>query len=251
LEERPALFEKLVVSIVREGLTYRGKKSPISKAEILDLNELIKRIGFKFPDLWDSAFLDSLAAKQAPVVETIPVALAPNLVGHRRKLEDLRTQFYRLAGQRDRNTAGAAFQGLFCELLRLFELEPEPAYRLKGEEIDGHFLLDCETYLLETKWEAERMSEAPLLVFREKIAARSNVSRGVFVAVNGFTDNCLDAITRGKQPNFFLLDGYDISQVFEGNIDLPTLLREKLRLFAAKGFVLARIDPETIATRVS
>jgi restriction endonuclease Mrr len=84
------------------------------------------------------------------------------------------------------------------------------AYRVTGEQIDGAFVLDHEIYLIEAKWEASRMSEAPLLVFREKIIGKSNVSRGVFIAANGFTDECLDAITRGKQPNFFLIDGYDL-----------------------------------------
>jgi hypothetical protein len=91
------------------------------------------------------------------------------------------------------------------------------------------------------------LSEAPLLVFRGKVEGQSNVSRGVFVAVNGYTDACLTASRVGKQPNFFLLDGYDLVQVLEGHIDLAVLLREKLRVFAAKGDVLARIDPELVA----
>lgn len=56
-----------------------------------------------------------------------------------------------------------------------------------------------------------------------------------------------DDLPSSKQPNFFLLDGYDVVQVFEGSIELPSLLREKLRVFAAKGDVLAHIDPEMVA----
>jgi len=246
LEERPGRFEKLIVTIVREGLTYRVK-NPVTKSEILALNELIAKLGFKFPDLWDSKFLDSLAAKLVPAPEAMPVAPAANLAEHRRKLAELRAQFYALASQSDRNAAGTEFQGLFGDLLELFGLKPKPAYRVTGEEIDGHFVLDHETYLLETKWEVGPLSEAPLLVFRGRVEGRSNISRGVFVAVNGYTNPCLAAIRSGKQPNFFLLDGYDVVQVLEGSIELPLLLREKLRVFAARGDVLVRIDPELAA----
>ncbi len=246
LEERPSCFEKLVVTIVREGLTYRRRTNPITKSDILDLNDVVKKIGFKFPDLWDPVFLDSLAAKQAPKPESPPASPPPSLAEHRRKLDDFRVRFYSLAAQKDRAAAGIAFQKLFGDLLDLFGLHPKPAFRVTGEEMDGYFILDNETYLLETKWEAGRLSEAPLLVFREKVAGRSNVTRGVFVSMNGFTDECLDAITRGKQPNFFLVDGYDVTQVIEGHIDLPTLLREKLRLFAAKGLVLARVEAAAV-----
>lgn len=246
LEERQSHFEKLIVTIVREGLTYRTK-NPVTKSEILALNELIKKLGFKFPDLWDPRFLDSLAAKVTPAPDTAPVPPPPNLAETRRKLELLRLRFYSLASQADRNAAGTAFQRLFGELLELFGLSPKPAYRVIGEEIDGHFVLNHEIYLLETKWESGPLSEAPLLAFRGKVEGKSKISRGVFVAANGYTAACLTAIRVGKQPNFFLLDGYDIAQVLEGHIDLDVLLREKLRVFAAKGDVLARIDPELTA----
>lgn len=242
LEQRPTLFQKLIVEIVRAGLTYRRERNPVTKAEILDLNDLIRKLGFKFPELWNPVFLDGLAARHQPAPETVPITVAPDLAEHRRRLGELREHFYALSRGADRNAAGTAFQTLFHDLLQLFGLKPKPAYRVTGEEIDGHFLLDNETYLIETKWEAGPLSEAPLLVFRGKIEGRSNVSRGVFVAVNGFTDACLAAIRIGKQPNFFLLDGYDVVQVIEGRIELPTLLREKLRLFAAKGAVFARVE---------
>lgn len=243
LEHRPTLFQKLILEIVRAGLTYRRGRNPVSKAEILVLNELLRKLGFKFPELWDPSFLDGLAAHHQPALETVPTTVAPDLAEHRRRLGELRERFYSLTRDVDRNAAGTAFQTLFHDLLDLFGLKPKPAYRVTGDEIDGHFLLDNETYLIETKWEAAPLSEAPLLVFRGKIEGRSNVSRGVFVSVNGFTDACLAAIRSGKQPNFFLLDGYDVVLVIEGRIELPALLREKLRLFAAKGAVFARVEP--------
>ena len=61
LLSRRDLFEPLVVGIIQEGIRYRQKKSnPIKRQEIEILNALILEIGFKFPALWDEAFLVSL-----------------------------------------------------------------------------------------------------------------------------------------------------------------------------------------------
>ena len=61
LEYRRDLFEKLILTIVKEGLKYRKKKNdPISEDETKTLNGLILDVGFKFPALWDSSFLASL-----------------------------------------------------------------------------------------------------------------------------------------------------------------------------------------------
>jgi hypothetical protein len=55
------MFCNLIVEIVRTGMAYRNNKNdPIQREEILKLNEQIKRVGFKIPELWDPSFLDSL-----------------------------------------------------------------------------------------------------------------------------------------------------------------------------------------------
>ncbi len=62
LDQRPQLFEPLMVAIVRHGLTYREKQGqPIQREEIETLNGLLIEVGFKFPELWAPDFLKSLA----------------------------------------------------------------------------------------------------------------------------------------------------------------------------------------------
>ena len=104
-----------------------------------------------------------------------------------------------------------------------------------GSRIDGSFKLDNEIYLVEAKWEAGALPEAPLLIFRGKVEGKSKFTRGVFISINGFSAEAKLAITIGKQPNFFLFDGYDLTMVLEGNIRLDQLLNEKLRSLAEKG----------------
>ncbi|MDA1275514.1 MAG: restriction endonuclease [Verrucomicrobia bacterium] len=245
LEKRRDCFEPLVLTIVKEGLKYRQRNGdPVRESEILTLNGLIKDVGFKFPALWDPEFLGSLrtdgATRAAQIVEQEKEA-ANLRVSEKSKraqdLEDIKSSFYALAKATNRQNAGLEFERVLNRLFALFGLKPRLSYRITGEQIDGSFELDSEIYLVEAKWEATSLSEAPLLVFRGKIEAKSSFTRGVFIAANGFTPDAIKAITQGKQPNFFLIDGYDLTVVLEGHLDLIHLLREKQRHLAEKGAV--------------
>lgn len=84
----------------------------------------------------------------------------------------------------------------------------------------------------------DKLSEAPLLVFRSKIEGKSAFTRGVFVAMNGISDQARQAITRGKQPNFFVVDGHDLTMVLSGEVELSPFLRIRRRLLAEEGRVV-------------
>jgi hypothetical protein len=112
---------------------------------------------------------------------------------------------------------------------------PQQPFRVIGEQIDGSFCLDHEVYLVEAKWEKQPLDEQPLLAFRGKIEGKSHFTRGAFISLSGISTPARDVITRGKQPNFFLIDGYDISLVLEGWLDLILMLRSKLRHLANRG----------------
>lgn len=126
---------------------------------------------------------------------------------------------------------------LLNNLFDLYGLNPRGPFRVTGEQIDGSFELDNEIYLVEAKWESGKLSEAPLLVFRGKVEGKSSFTRGVFLSLSGYAETAIKAITQGKQPNFFLMDGYDLSIVLEGQIQLDMLLRIKLRHLAEEGRV--------------
>ena len=81
------------------------------------------------------------------------------------------------------------------------------------------------------------MPEADLLVFRGKIEGKSTFTRGVFIALNDVTDVARDAITRGKSPSFFVMNGYDLMMILSEAISLTDFLRKRIRLLAEEGRV--------------
>jgi len=152
-------------------------------------------------------------------------------------LAQLRDEFGSLVMERDRNKAGLAFEKFLNRLFGLFELCPRQPFRVVGEQIDGSFDLDGHIYLLELKWESNALPEADLLVFRGKIEGKSTFTRGVFIALNGISAQARDAITRGKAPSFFVIDGHDLMMILSEAISLPDFLRRRVRLLAEEGRV--------------
>lgn len=243
LEFRRGRFEPFIVEIVRAGLTYRQKNGrPLTPDDVDKINGLILEIGFKFPDLWDRDFLASLrmggAARATERIEQERMAerLRASQRSHKSiKLEELKGEFLALHESPDRQQAGLQLEKVLNRLFALHDLAPREPFRVVGEQIDGSVELDYEVYLLEAKWQQDPSPAADLYVFREKVEGKSKFTRGVFLSINGVSREAQDAITRGKQPNFFVIDGYDIMMLLENNMDLQAFLRRRQRLLAEEG----------------
>ncbi len=246
LEYRRTHFERLILEVLRSGLTYRDKQSrTIQPAEIDKLNGLLLEIGFKFPDLWDPDFttslrIDSGTRAKARVEKAIADERERASQESRRseELRRLRDDFFTLSQNPSPQAAGRALETVLNRLFALHGLAPREPFRVVGEQIDGSFDLDHETYLVEAKWERKPVPEAPLLIFRGKIEGKSAYTRGVFISLNGVTNEANQAITRGKQPVFFVVDGYDLSMVLADEVGLVEFLRQRRRLLAEEGLVV-------------
>lgn len=238
-------FEPLLVEVVRAGLTYRQAKGrPVTADEVERINGLVLELGFKFPDLWDPDFLASLRTEggqrarehveEARAAERVRIGEASK---RSQALIQVRDEFVALHAQADRQAAGLSLERILNTLFSLHSLEPREPFRVRGEQIDGSFELDHELYLVEAKWHKEPRPVGDLYIFREKIEGKSKFTRGVFVSISGCSKDGLEAITQGKQPNFFTVDGYDLMMVLEDRVDLREFLRRRQRLLAESGRV--------------
>jgi len=143
LQYQRGKFCDLVLEIVRKGMIYRNSKhSPIMREEIDKLNELIKKVGFKIPDLWSPAFLDSLPSNHPTPPVQAPIATT---------LVQLQDEFKRIS-QLSPQERGYAFEKFLGELFAFYGLAPRGSFRLVGEQIDGSFQIGTDVYLLEAKW---------------------------------------------------------------------------------------------------
>lgn len=226
LEARRNRFCKLMIGIVQKGIAYRSKKkNPLTRDDIRRLNDIIAKLQFKIPELWDPKFLDSLP--HAPSDTTERVHVPPNL-------GELKEELYVLESLHS-TSRGFAFEKFLNKLFDSFDLKPRRSFRLVGEQIDGSFELDHETYLLEAKWQAKQTCQSDLLILREKVEGKAKWSRGLFVSYSGFSDDGLEAFSRGRATNLIGMSGQDIYFVLEGTMSLTEAFRRKIRIAGETG----------------
>lgn len=223
LEHRRHRFTALLLAVVRQSMTWRrGKGNPLTRAEIDRLNALLPGISFKIPELLEPGFLASLDGSRSRVVKAEVIGLSEDaakaLVESLLGLEKMKPQ--------DR---GLQFEGFLTDLFAAYELAPRGAFRLTGEQIDGSFRLNAETYLVEAKWHGPQIGFADLMTFSGKVSGKAAWARGLFVSNSGFTAEGLEAFSRGRQTNLICMDGLDLYEVLSRRVALTTTLEAKAR----------------------
>jgi len=227
LESHRDLFCKLIIEIVNSGLIYRNnKKKPMTRDEIQNLNKLIVKVGFKIPELWNPEFLDSLplSEKRGNQQEKSPIRSLKIL---KDKLIDL----YKLEAHK----RGYAFEKFLKDLFKIFDLEPRSSFKLVGEQIDGSLQLGSETYLIEAKWQKIPIGSSELILFDGKVKSKSEWSRGLFISYSGFTEDGLEAFSKGRSTNIICMNGQDLFFIVKGKISLTKAIDLKSRRAAETG----------------
>jgi hypothetical protein len=240
LEREPGQFCTLVLEVLRRGIPYRQRKSPITKSEVKVLDQLVRRCGFGIKDLAEPAFLESLPERQSssmPAQNRRPEGVAPratDLAAFKARLDDL--------AEMAPVNRGFAFERFLGELFEAYGLAPRSSFRLVGEQIDGSFDLSGLTYLVEAKWQAGKVSQADLLVFHGKIGGKAQWSRGLLISYSGFSEDGLEAFARGKQTNLLCMNRSDLYFVLAGRGSLPEVIARKARRAAEENVAFVQAD---------
>ncbi len=121
----------------------------------------------------------------------------------------------------------------------MYGLKPREAFRIRGEQIDGSFVLANETYLLEAKWESALTGVADLHTFHGKLEQKAAWARGLFLSHAGFTEDGLAAWGRGKRV--ICMDGLDLYEMLERHLPLDHVLDRKIRRAAETGIAFVRV----------
>ncbi|MCL2071088.1 MAG: restriction endonuclease [Oscillospiraceae bacterium] len=231
-EHQKGKFCGLIIALINKGIIYKKKRNPMTKNEMVKLNNLILVLEFKIPELWDNDFLNSLA--EGAVIA--PIKNEERQVNYNALLTDFMALMNLEPKQR-----GFEFEKFLNRLFAEFELKPRSSFRLVGEQIDGSFELDGEYYLIEAKWQKTPLGISDLLTFHGKIAGKSSWTRGIVVSYNGFSKEGLEAFSKGRATNLITLDGQDFYAMLSKNIQLPNVLKAKIRWAAETGEIVKSV----------
>lgn len=113
------------------------------------------------------------------------------------------------------------------------------SFRLIGEQIDGSFETQGETYLLEAKWQTRPVDASDLRSFNGKVQDKASWSRGLFISESGFSAEGLIAFGVGK--SLICMDGLDMSDILQKDMSLPAVISKKARRAAETGKCFVRV----------
>lgn len=152
-------------------------------------------------------------------------------------LPDLKAKFISLLqGEMVGQKRGYALEDVLQGLAKIASLETTEPFRVNGEQIDGSIKFDCEHYLVEAKWQDKLAANEAVYQFAGKIEGKM-YGRGLFVSINGFSEQVVSSLVSGKAIKTVFVDGADLVHVLEGLIGFGELLDRKIKAAQTKGLI--------------
>jgi hypothetical protein len=130
---------------------------------------------------------------------------------------------------------GFAFEGFLDALFAVFGLSPRKSFRLVGEQIDGSFELNANTYLVEAKWQEPPIGNRELQSFAGTVRTKADWTRGLYVSNSGFSEDGLTAFRLGENTRIICLSGTDLRDIFTHNLSLVEVFDRKTRCAGETG----------------
>jgi hypothetical protein len=148
-----------------------------------------------------------------------------------RTFAHLRSEFRRLKTSGEPQERGFALERLIKRLAELTFGHALSAYRFERapgdvSQIDGYFPHKGDRYRVECKWEKTQTERPSIVQFHDKLDV-AGIS-GLFISIAGFGESAVAAAReKAALRPILLADGDEIEAVFEGWLNLDTLLTEK------------------------
>jgi len=165
-------------------------------------------------------------------------------------------------GKTSPHERGYELERLIYSVLQNEGLEPRSGYKPVGEQIDGSFFWQGQTFLLEAKWVNEPLPASSIYAFKGKLDGKFHTTSGVYISVNGYSKDLEDALRFGKSLNIILFDKEDIPLLFNGLVTFTNMLKFKLRQAGDTGSIqvpyklaedaknISNIEPTTLESYV-
>jgi len=147
----------------------------------------------------------------------------------RRESELLLMMFDHLAASEDPHQRGYLLEDLLNRLFNAYSIPVVQSFRRNegGEQIDGAFKLEGWHYLVECRWRAKVSNIGDFDGLGGKISRSGKQTMGLFLSVNGWSDNALSLLKQNPSKAMILMDGYDLRTVLSGQADLREFVLAK------------------------
>lgn len=159
----------------------------------------------------------------------------------------LLAQFQAAYSEENPQKRGYYFQELLSHLFTVHGFPVSRSFTRNegGEQIDGAFEMDGWHYIVECRWRAKLADIRDLDGLAGQVDRSGRQTMGLFLSVNGWSENVIPLLRQSTNKSIFLMDGVDFQAVLSEQIDLRRLLKGKL-----SGLAL-RAEPYVRASEVA
>lgn len=179
--------------------------------------------------------------------------LAPELVKKPiDSLEHLLVKYDGLGEMEDVQGRGYLLEDLLNKTIREFGIICRGPFKRNqhSEQIDGAITLDGWLYLIECRWREKVADEQQTSGLYTKVERSGKQSMGIFLAINGWSDNVPMLLKQNPEKCILLMNGDDLRRVLNGECNLKTLIQAKVEhlnydaepFYAAKELVKKKSD---------
>ncbi len=116
---------------------------------------------------------------------------------------------------------------------RVFDLHQIPVVRSftrnqGAEQIDGAFRFEGWHYLVECRWREKVADIRQLDGLKGQLDRSGKQTMGLFLSINGWSDNVPILLKQNPEKAIILMEGYDLRCVLSGTVDLPDFVLAKV-----------------------
>jgi Restriction endonuclease len=156
------------------------------------------------------------------------------------RYQDLKTKIARGKNLTEQQR-GYQLEKLLYDLFEYEILNPIPAYKGKGEQIDGLFEYKNRFFLLEAKWESKPLAASNVRNFQSLVKSRLFGTLGVFISMSDFAYDTPSLIEK-LSVNVILFTQKDMDYCFDSNHSFSQILDIKLHYAAKDAVVLYEFE---------
>lgn len=143
--------------------------------------------------------------------------------------DGLHDRFSGLMVESNAQARGYLLETFLADLFEHEGLQPKGSFKLTGEQIDGSFVWRNRTCLIEAKWVKEPVAGADFGAFNYKIEGKTADTRGLYISINGYSQEAMKGMNAKGALKFVCLDGAHIMRSVLSEDGLPAILERVWR----------------------
>jgi hypothetical protein len=156
------------------------------------------------------------------------------------KYEDLNQSLLNLERNNDRQARGYAFEKYLNELFKAFDLDPRASYKTEYDQIDGSFVLEGKTILVEAKYRSHPIPKNDLILFSQKVENKSPFARGLFITFSSAEEKAIEYFTE-RSSRLVVLTVEELYIICQNKKPLPEVLKYKYRILDEQGLIFHHV----------